>query len=419
MTLAKEKPTLFTTSYIIAYLTSTMVFMSNYLLISIIPLHLSVRMGISPSGIGTILGLSTIGILILRPTMGFILDRWGRKKFLSLSLFFLGFANLSFLLARTPMAVLLIRIIQIIPFAASSTALTTIASDLIPVDRRSEGLSYFTSASTLALAIGPAVGIALYNGHWYGLPFVISAIGGILCFLLSFAIKIPKQERFTQKIKIKSLFDKRVLVISAFVALGYMGMVGLISYGTLYASEINQPHNKVSFAITLFSFGLVALRLLTAKVMDRDGPFKSGILSMVLFSLGLGIIGMIRNLNGLYTGSFIMGGGVGILLPTGLAMAMNLVNPSKKGICTGLVYSGIDIAHSVGAMLFGYFGEIFQSFGATFFIFSIIELFVLFLFIFLIYPYYQKEKNKILLLPNSEEVISDIPNRMQAIDLNN
>lgn len=365
-------------------------------------------MGISPSGIGTILGLSSLGILILRPTMGFILDKWGRKRFLSLSLFFLGFANLSFLFARTPTAVLLFRMIQIIPFAASSTALTTIASDLIPIERRGEGLSYFTSASTLALAIGPAVGIALYNGNWYGLPFVISAIGGILCFLFSFAIKFPKQEPFTLKFKIQSLFDRRVLVISAFVALGYMGMVGLINYGSLYATEINQPHNKVSFAITLFSFGLVTLRLLTAKVMDKDGPFKSGILSMVLFSSGLGIIGLTRNLTGLYIGSFIMGGGVGILLPTGLAMAMNLVNPSKKGICTGLVYSGVDIAGSLGAMLFGYFGENLQSFGATFLMFSIIELLVLFLFIFLIYPYYQKEKIKILLLVNAGEVSSDI-----------
>jgi len=415
--MSTEKPKLFSTSYIIAFITSTMVFMSNFLLVSLIPLHLSEKMGTSRSEIGTVLGLSSVGILILRPTMGFVLDKWGRKNFLSLSLFLLGFANLSFLFARTPMAILLLRIFQIIPFAASSTALTTIASDVIPIERRGEGLSIFTSASTLALAIGPAVGIALYKGAWYGTPFVVSAIGGFLCFIFSFAIKIPKLKQPNLKFKFKSLFDRHVLVISAFVALGYMGIVGLISYGTLYASEINLPHSKVSFAITLFSFGLISLRLLTAKVMDRDGPFKSGILSMVMFSLGLGIIGIIRNSTGLYIGSFIMGGGVGILLPIGLAMAMDLVNPAKKGVCTGLIYSGIDIANSLGAMLFGYFGEIFQSFGATFLLFSIIELLGVFLFIFLIYPYYKKEKIRILLL-NSEEFENEMQNRIPVINFN-
>jgi MFS family permease len=393
-----SKSRLFTSSYIISFLIAILSFCTNSIFMTVIPLVLSQRMGASKSEIGTVLGFSSIGIIIVRPLLGYALDRWGRRKILFISLFFMPIISLCYFFAKTPAAIFLVRIFQIIPYAASTTALVTIASDIVPDDRRGEGISYFTTCSTLSLAIGPAVGIALFNTNWYGWPFIVSGILGITCFICSFLIKIPKINLVKIPLSLRSIFDKRVLLVASVGGIAFMGAAGMYSYSTLYAKEIGLKAGNVSLAFTLFAVSLLLTRVLTSKTMDKKGPKLSGALSLSLFSAGLGIMGLWRSLPGFLVGAFILGGGMGIILPTALSMAIGLVPPHRRGICNGLVYTCVDVGSSSGAFLFGVTADLFHKYSSSYILFAVIEFLAIFLFLFVISPYYFREKAKVDLL---------------------
>lgn len=386
------KPKLFTSSFIIAFITSISIWLANYIIVTIIPLILSEKMQATRSEIGSILGLSSLGILFLRPIMGYIIDKLGKRLLLSCALCLLFLTNLSYVIAQSPHHILIIRILQIISFSTSSTAMTTIALDIIPENRRGEGLNYFTSASTLALALGPSLGISLFHSNFPESTFIISSLGILLCFCFSFFIKIPKKDYSTKLPPINSMFDKRILVISIIVAIGYMSTVSLTSYSTLYALELKIPQEKAALAITFFSFGIISTRIITARMIDNKGPKFSGLLSTSLFTLSLLILGTSHSITTLCLGGFLLGCGAGITLPMGLAMANALANPINRGTCTGLIYTGVDIGHSLGSALFGYLGDFYNNFGIGYLILSFINLISIIFFRFFVYPYFVKSK---------------------------
>jgi MFS family permease len=357
-------------------------------------------MGASRSEIGLILGISTTSMLFSRPLVGFALDKWGRKRILMLSLVLLSFISFAYLSAKTPIAVFIIRFLQMIPFAAAITTLTTIASDLIPNERRGEGLSIFTGGSTIALAIGPGVGITLFNGKWYGLPFLLAGILGIVSFSFSFLIKEPKFIPVDSTLSIKSLFDKRVAMIALVAAICYMGFPGLMSYSTLFAKEVGIPIVYVSYVFLVYGLSELVTRLLTAKALDKKNPKIMGVVSLVFFLLSLSIIGAWRSLLGLMLGALLLGFGSGITFPTLLLMAMDMA-PHKKGVSSALLYAGLDVGTSLGALLFGVFGDLLNSYGNTYLIFAFIEVIAILCFRFVTYPYYRKEKDKMVVTQNS------------------
>src|SRR5699024_914105 len=74
----------------------------------------------------------------------------------------------------------IMRIVQGIGWGFSTTATSTIATDLVPPERRGEGLGYFGLSGNLALAFGPALGLTLVGIISFTSLFLISAALGFV-----------------------------------------------------------------------------------------------------------------------------------------------------------------------------------------------------------------------------------------------
>ena len=392
----KDSPQLITPSYIIAFLLSIMTFSIYSISFSVIPLLLSYRMESSSSEIGLILGFSSIGTIVIRPFLGHLVDIWNKRKILLVSFMLLAVINVLFIFASTPWIVFILLFLNMIPFAAASTTLTTIATGIIPVERRGEGLSIFTSASTLALAVGPVIGALLFDVYWYGLAFLITGCLALIALFLSMSFKFNEAIDGKKPVfSLSSIMDRRIIVITTTSVITFMGVVGVISYGTLYGQELGLSLSRSSLISTFYAVGLLLMRLLTGKTLDTKGPKFSGVMSLAIFVVGLAMMGAFPSNAGVFIGASILGGGVGIILPVILTMGNELVPPQRRGICNALVYTSMNIGMSIGATLFGLIGDSFHTFRASYLIFAAIEFVNILIFIFFIHPYYQSEKNKI------------------------
>lgn len=385
-----KKSKLLTKNFIIIFFIDVLFASCFGILASIIPLWLSDRFKADSGAIGLVLGVTSLSTLISRPFMGYAIDRWSRKSILRLSLCLFALLNLCFLFAQSLWAVSIIRFLQCIPFAAITTCNITIATDSIPAERRGEGLSYFTAAATLPMAIGPAIGLALFKANWYW-PFIVASSIGVLCFIFSSYIKIQFFNPQIKKFNIQSLFNKKLLMISLVGAISISVLPGVLSYLVLFAKEISLNLNAVGIIMLCYAICLFIVRVFGAKIISRTSPKITGIFAMVFLGIGVLIIGVSHDLIGIATGAILVGIGSGTMLPTMLMMALR-ISPTDRGLSNSMVFGGVDIAQSAGSYGFGAIAKLVKTYGNSYIVFSGFEIIGILVFLLLTIPHFEKDR---------------------------
>ena len=142
------------------------IFLGFQMTLPTIPLFIK-YLGGNDQLIGIVVGIFTFSALLIRPFAGHALESKGRSfvYLLGLAIFVLSVGSYSF--AMSILFLFAMRIIQGVGWGLSTTASGTIATDLIPANKRGEGLGYYGLSANLALALGPALGLALTEVYYF------------------------------------------------------------------------------------------------------------------------------------------------------------------------------------------------------------------------------------------------------------
>ena len=153
-----------------------------YLLSPLLPLYLSEQFGAGKDVIGVVLSGYSLAALMVRPFSGYLADSFPRKKVLLVSLFLYYIFVGGYLAASSLLLFAIVRTLHGGPFGAASVANSTMAIDVLPSSRRTEGIGYYGLSNNIATALAPSVGLAVY--HWTGnfeilfwMGFAVAGIG--------------------------------------------------------------------------------------------------------------------------------------------------------------------------------------------------------------------------------------------------
>lgn len=108
----------------------------------------------------------------------------------------------SYNLASSIILLAVLRVVHGVTWAVSTTAVGTAITDIIPDSRRGEGMGWYGMAMTIAMAIGPMIGLwAVENYSFHGL-FLLATILSFMAVVLSLMTKMPftpqkKKEKFS------------------------------------------------------------------------------------------------------------------------------------------------------------------------------------------------------------------------------
>ena len=149
---------LWTKSFSIIMIVNLISYTLIYMLMAILPLFI-LHIGGSKLMAGVISAMFTFTCFITRPWFGNLLDGKGRKTILQIGNIILLISIVGYNLFNSITMLLILRVIQGIGWSAVSTSTSTIVSDLIPPFKRFEGIGYFGMSTSIALAIGPALGL--------------------------------------------------------------------------------------------------------------------------------------------------------------------------------------------------------------------------------------------------------------------
>ncbi len=384
----KEGNALWTKEFIILAMSNFMLFVAFQMLIPTLPVFITDKGG-DQLAVGLVVSLFTVSALLVRPFTGKALDSMGRRPVLLSGLAIFLFSVFGYYWMASVALVLALRFVHGIGWGIVTTTYGTIVSDIIPAERRGEGMGYFGMFTNLAMAVGPLIGLSVSQSFGYGWLFGIS--GGLtgVAMILTRMVEIKAPIGMTQPSAAAGggLFEKKALFPALLALLTGVMYGGVVSFITLFGQEVGIENVGLYFLFNALSLMLV--RPLAGKLFDKKGPFWVLMPGGVLTGIAVVVLSYSTTELGLIAAAILFGIGAGSVQPSLQAWTIQRVDPSRRGAATGTFFSAFDLGIGGGAMILGAIAK--QTGFAMMYRYSLFAM-ILYLIIYLFYVVRQSKK---------------------------
>lgn len=149
-------------NFVLLFLTNLLVLAAFYASIPIIPVYCQ-EIGITGSKVGIVLTAMSVATILFRPVAGYLLDNFNRYRvyLIFLAMFCLAFP--AFLAFPIFGLLVVVRLYMGAVYSVCGSATMTLASDVLPPMKITEGISRFAFTISIGMAVGPYVGIQVQN----------------------------------------------------------------------------------------------------------------------------------------------------------------------------------------------------------------------------------------------------------------
>ena len=348
-------------------------FFAFYVLTPLLPLYLSEHFGATKDVIGMVLSGYTVTALLFRPFAGYFVDSFPRKlvlmiSFAAFSIFFAGY-----LAASTLLLFMLVRTLHGGPFGMLTVANATVAIDVLPSSRRTEGIGYYGLSNNLAMAIAPTIGIFVYKyTHSFELLFWIALVVACIGWMVDSTVDLKSKEivRNKSKISLDRFFLLRGWLLGLnMVAFGFSFGV-LSNYLAIYGKEVMGITGGTGTYFMLCSIGLILSRLQGSKALRNGRLTHNAAEGMVISLIGYTIFILLPTLSsflttpssllvyvGYYGSALLIGLGNGHMWPAFQNMTINVAQNNQRGTANSTILISWDIGIGLGILLGGIIAE--------------------------------------------------------------
>ena len=404
---------LWNANYTKVWLANFMIFFSFMLVMPILPLYLSEQYGAGKHTIGVVLSGYTVTALLARLFSGYIVDTYNRKTVLLLSYGLFATFFLGYVIGGPLILFAVIRTLHGAPFGTTTVSNSTVAIDVLPAERRAEGIGYYGLSNNLATAISPTVGLAIYetSGN-YNLIFMLSFLTAIIGFIINSTVHVRATTKLSAVKEAKQALEaapdahdndygedaehaRHILSLYHHDLLHYLKSldrfflvkgwsVGLMlaclsfSYGVLstyiaiYSKErLGMTSGAAAFFLVL-SLSLMAARLMGSKSLRRGEVVRNATLGMSISVFSYLAFAAIHNYWGFFGCAVILGLGNGHMFPAVQTMFVNLAPNNRRGTANSSMLTSWDVGIGLGVVVGGIVSEI-SGYYAAFWVASIVN----------------------------------------------
>ncbi|MGE5446260.1 MAG: MFS transporter [Ignavibacteriales bacterium] len=312
------------------------------------------KLGGDEGNVGFIMGSFGITSLSSIPFVAFLIDKYGRRRFMLFGSLVMCFSSLSYLIiTRLSPLLYLFRMFQGIGFAFFFTSAGTAASDFIPEERRGEGLGIFGAFTIASYALGPTVGEAVIGNLGFKSFFIYSSSFSLIATVL---VYLTEDAHFKRSVDpygfdfFRLAFSRRYavpLVSNLILAGGFGSVLNFIS------AYVKTKGLNVFYFFLTYTLTVTSIRVLGGRISDVFGRKAIVSPSLLFFSLSLAAIGLINSVYRLVLISFLFSISYGMLHPTLSALVIDRANPDERGKAMGAFNACFGIGTNFLAFGFG------------------------------------------------------------------
>lgn len=374
--------------------TNFLMFFAFYLLTPLLPIYLDEHFNADKDMIGIVLSGYVVATFLVRPFSGWIVDSFNRKKVLIICFlaFFICFAG--YIGATTLLMFAIVRTMHGIPFGATTVANSTVAIDVLPSSRRTEGIGFYGLSNNLAMAIAPSAGIWIYHSTGnFALLFWISLIMAFVGFLVSVTVKLPKRDQIAgkKKIDLDHFFLGRAWLLAINILLFGLCWGVLSNYVALYGQEKLGITDGTGIFFALLSAGLILSRFTGHKALREGRLLENCATGVILSAIGYTLFACAFGEWSYFLSALLVGLGNGRMYPAFLNMFVNVARHDQRGTANSSILISWDLGMGLGILAGGVIAE-FVGFAAAFWITAAVQSAGTILFFIATRQFYLKRK---------------------------
>jgi MFS family permease len=353
---------LFTFNFILVCVASLAHYTSFQLLLATMPLYV-LQMGGRETEVGIVMGTVAAAALAIRPASGWAAETWGRKKTMLLGPAAFAAASAAYVFAETIPLLLVFRVLHGFGIGSFNTGTPTLVGDQSPPSRRGEAMGYFGMSQNLSQALGPPIGLIVLEA--LGFPWLFGLSTGLALFSLVLCILIkdhyvpgpPRRLAWNMFVCAKAM-RPMILVVGMSFATG-----SIMAFVPLYGRSEGVANPGLFF--TVYALVMLLSRPVSGRLSDRLGRVAVAVPGLAIISAGLGLLAYSGQWWSLVLSAAVLGAGVGAVMPTLMALMIDVVAPAERGGAMSTYGIGMDVGIGLGSVIQGAVVESF-GFGAAF-----------------------------------------------------
>ena len=340
-------------------------------------------LGATVAATGVIAAVMSACSLACRPVAGTLANRMSKGRLAIAGASLMCVSCVGYALAVTPVQIGVLRVTHGIGYSFCSVCASTWFAEMLPASRIGAGMGVFGMMNALAMAVGPALGLAVYGAWGYRAALLSSAAlaaGSLVAMALvrdgaagqrregwggrgasdsscrdvdssqgtaEGASNLGSAHRFLSHVA-----DARAVPAAAVVALFTIPYCAVQSYLVQSVAARGLAVTTGLFFPT-YAAALLVLRAALRNEFDRR-PFGMFALAGAVSELvSLALLCAMRSNVALVASAVLMAGGYGVMCSVCQATAVRLVGSRGSGMANGTYYMGLDIGMFAGLALGG------------------------------------------------------------------
>ncbi|MDF2660357.1 MAG: transporter [Paenibacillus sp.] len=253
-------------------------------------------------------------------------------------------------------------------FGMASTIIPTLVSQIIPSRRMGEGIGYFGLSTSLAMSVGPMIGLNVMNLSGFGTLSIMGSAAIILIFpLLLLTRAAPADSRRntdsapasvarfqgnqTNQPGEKPRWNTKLLfpaLLNVILAVTYSG---LLSFIALYGESVKLEQIGLFFLFNAIT--IILIRPISGRIFDRKGHGAVLVPAAVSVIASLLLLSYAHTIPMLFVSALLYGLGFGAIQPTIQAWMLRVTPRERHGAANSMYYNSTDLGVAAGAMILG------------------------------------------------------------------
>jgi MFS family permease len=350
------QPTLLTPAFVTVTLAALAYFTGDGVLVPAVPRYVAGPLGAGNVAIGLVVGAFSVSAFLLRPWVGGVGDRWGRRPLMLVGASLFAASVLAYPLAGSPATLAALRLLTGAGEAFFFVGAVTAVFDLAPPERRGEAMSIASLALYVGIGLGPLVGELAIERVGFAAAWVLAAAAALTALVL--VLRVPDTRPRDAAGGPPGPAPRHRLVHPAGLLPGLLlltsilGMAGFLTFVPLYAIDIGMDGSRV--VLLVFAGIVVGIRSVGARIPDRLGTAPATRMALALSAAGLALMGTWRTPPGLLVGAAVLAVGVALLTPAVMALAVAGVPPGERASVIGTTSAFLDLAFGLGPAMLGF-----------------------------------------------------------------
>lgn len=346
------KDRLVTPTFLTSWLVSFSQALLFYLLVTTIALYAVREFAVGEAASGLAASSFVIGATVARVFCGYVVDVLGRRPVLLGASALVVLSCLLYLPIDSFVLLVIVRGLHGFAYAFATTAVMAIAQSVIPASRRAEGTGYFALSTTMATAVGPAIGIFLVQSFDYRTLFVVSLLTSVVALLAAVALRAEDVRTPAAHFRLSDVAHPAVIPVGVFMMLVGLCYGGIITYLNAYAVERDVTVGAGVFFV-VYAAVIVVMRFVLGRVQDRYGDAIVIGIGVVSFFAALALLAVATEDWMVVAAGVLTGLGYGTLMPACQAITVRRVEPERLGTGISTMFLFLDVGLGLGPVLLG------------------------------------------------------------------